>query len=88
MTQLILSAHSGVHDAGAAMFDDYHMLAAVQLKRLSRYKCDGREYPDLVIDEVLLISGKTRKNVDAADFSRTEFSIIFYKISAARFKTT
>ena len=38
MPQLILSVHSGVHDVGAAVFDDYHLLAAVQLERLTRYR--------------------------------------------------
>jgi carbamoyltransferase len=74
MAQVILTAHSGSHDAGAALFEDYKLLAAVQLERLTRYKCDGREHPDLAIDEVLSIAGKTRKDVDAAGFSRTEFS--------------
>lgn len=81
MSQLILAAHSGSHDAGAALFDDYKLLAAVQLERLTRYKCDGREHPDLAIDEVLSIAGKTRKDVDAAGFNRTEFPTIFYKTS-------
>jgi carbamoyltransferase len=44
MSQLILTAHSGIHDAGAALFEDYRLLAAVQLERLTRYKCDGREH--------------------------------------------
>ena len=79
MSQLILTAHTGSHDAGAALFEDYNLLAAVQLERLTRYKCDGREHPDLAIDEVLSIAGKTRKNVDVAGFSRTEFPTIFYK---------
>jgi predicted NodU family carbamoyl transferase len=34
--QLILTAHSGSHDAGAALFEDYNLLAAVQLERLTR----------------------------------------------------
>jgi hypothetical protein len=38
MPQPILSVHSGVHDVGAVMFDDYHSLAAVQLERLTRYR--------------------------------------------------
>jgi carbamoyltransferase len=79
MSQLILMAHQGIHDAGAALFDDYRLLAAVQLERLTRYKCDGREHPDLAIDEVLSIAGKTRKDVDVAGFSRTEFPTIFYR---------
>src|SRR5262245_63751894 len=79
MSQLILTAHSGSHDAGAALFEDYRLLAAVQLERLTRYKSDGREHPDLAIDEVLSIAGKTRNEVDAAGFSRTEFPTVFYK---------
>jgi carbamoyltransferase len=36
MARLILTAHSGSHDAGAALFEDYNLLAAVQLERLTR----------------------------------------------------
>jgi predicted NodU family carbamoyl transferase len=36
MSQLILTAHTGIHDAGAALFEDYNLLAAVQLERLTR----------------------------------------------------
>jgi carbamoyltransferase len=79
MSQLILMAHQGIHDAGAALFEDYELLAAVQLERLTRYKCDGREHPDLAIDEVLSIAGKTRTDVDVAGFSRTEFPTVFYR---------
>jgi carbamoyltransferase len=80
MSQLILTVHSGGHDATAAVFSDYELLAAVQLERLTRYKGDGREHPDLAIDEVLSIAGATRKDVDAAGFSRTEFPTEFYRV--------
>src|SRR6266516_2480751 len=79
MAHLILTAHSGSHDAGAALFEDYKLLAAVQLERLTRYKCDGREHSDLAIDEVLSIAGKTREDVDAGGFNRSEFPTIFHK---------
>ena len=79
MSQLILMAHTGIHDAGAALFEDYNLLAAVQLERLTRFKCDGRDHPDLAIDEVLSIAGKTRQDVDVAGFSRCEFPTIFYR---------
>ena len=79
MSQLILTAHTGIHDAGAALFEDYKLLAAVQLERLTRFKCDGRDHPDLAIDEVLSIAGKTRQDVDVAGFSRCEFPTIFYR---------
>src|ERR1700726_3756864 len=76
---LILSAHSGSHDAVAAVFDDYELKAAVQLERLTRRKSDGREHPDLAIDEVLSIAGATRADVDVVCFSRSEFPTIFYR---------
>ena len=79
MSQLILSAHSGSHDAVAAVFDDYELKAAVQLERLTRRKSDGREHPDLAIDEVLSIAGATRNDVDVVCFSRSEFPTIFYR---------
>src|SRR5215831_12729327 len=53
MSQLILTVHTGIHDAAAAVFEDYSLRAAVQLERLTRHKGDGRHYPDLCIDEVL-----------------------------------
>ena len=79
MSQLILTVHFGSHDAGAALFEGYRLLAAVQLERLTRYKCDGREHPDLAIDEVLSMASRSRKDVDVAGFSRTEFPTIFYR---------
>ena len=79
MSQLILTVHTGVHDAGAALFEDYSLRAAVQLERLTRYKGDGRQYPDLCIDEVLGIAGATRKDVDVIGASRCEFPTEFYR---------
>src|SRR5271156_1673263 len=79
MSQLILSAHSGSHDAVAAGFVDYELKAAVQLERLTRRKSDGREHPDLAIDEVLSIAGATRQDVDVVCFSRSEFPTMFYR---------
>jgi carbamoyltransferase len=61
MPQLILAVHPGFHDAAAALFEDYELLAAVQQERLTRIKNDGREHPDASIDEVLAIAGATRR---------------------------
>jgi carbamoyltransferase len=79
MSQLILTVHNGIHDAGAAIFEDYELRAAVQLERLTRNKGDGRQYPDLCIDEVLGIVGATRKDVDVLGASRCEFPTEFYR---------
>lgn len=79
MAQLILTVHTGIHDAGAALFEDYELCAAVQLERLTRHKGDGRSYPDLCIDEVLSIAGADRKDVDVVGASRCEFPTEFYR---------
>jgi carbamoyltransferase len=79
MSQLILTVHTGIHDAGAALFEDYELRAAVQLERLTRHKGDGRQYPDLCIDEVLAIAGASRKDVDVVGASRCEFPTEFYR---------
>jgi carbamoyltransferase len=79
MSQLILTVHTGSHDAGAALFEDYELRASIQLERLTRYKGDGRRHPDLAIDEVLSIAGATRSDVAAVGFSRSEFPTEFYR---------
>lgn len=79
MSQLILTVHTGVHDAGAALFEDYELRAAVQLERLTRRKGDGSQYPDQCIDEVLAIAGATRQDVDVLGVSRCEFPTEFYR---------
>ncbi len=38
---LILGIHSGFHDGRAAVFEDYRMLSAVALERLTRVKIAG-----------------------------------------------
>lgn len=78
MSQLILTVHTGVHNAGAALFEDYTLRAAVQLERLTRQKGDGSD-PGPSIDEVLSISGATRKDVDVVGFSRAGFPTKFYR---------
>ncbi len=70
MPQLILGIHPGIHDASAAIFRDYDLVAAVQLERLTRIKSDGRVFPDACIDEVLSIAGATRRDVDVVAISR------------------
>jgi carbamoyltransferase len=74
MSQVILSVHSGVHDAAAAIFQDYSLKAAVSLERLTRRKGDGSVHPDAAIDEVLSITGASRRDVDVVTFSRAMFA--------------
>jgi carbamoyltransferase len=60
----ILSFHPCGHDASAAAFDDYELIAAVQEERLTRVKGWGDGVPWLAIDEVLGIAGWSRRDVD------------------------
>ncbi|MGO9700125.1 MAG: hypothetical protein ACLPX7_12800 [Xanthobacteraceae bacterium] len=52
-----LAIHPGGHDASAAAFDDYRLLAAVEEERLTRVKGSGDGVSWLAVDEVLGIAG-------------------------------
>lgn len=60
---IVLGIFNG-HDAGAALFDDYRMVAAVALERMTRKKGDGHRFPDEAVDECLAVAGITRADVD------------------------
>jgi carbamoyltransferase len=78
MSQLILAVHTGIHDAAAAVLVDYEVKAAVQLERLTRFKGDGRTYPDLCIEELLNIVGATRRDVDVLALTRGDFPVRYF----------
>src|SRR5437879_6905495 len=61
------------HDAGAALFDDYRMIAAVSLERLTRMKSDGDRFPDEAIDDCLASAGLTRADVDVLCLPRGSY---------------
>src|SRR5215475_7818163 len=66
------------HDAGAALFDDYRMIAAVGLERLTRMKSDGDRFPDEAIDDCLSVAGLTRKDVDVLCLPRGSFPARYF----------
>ena len=76
---IILGIHSGYHDAGACVFDDYRMRAAVSLERLTRRKTDGGRMPFEAIDECLRIAGIERRDVDAVMLGRAAFPWRYYR---------
>jgi carbamoyltransferase len=78
MSQLILAVHTGIHDAAAAVLVDYDVKAAVQLERLTRFKGDGRTYPDLCIEELLDMVGATRRDVDVLALTRADFPVRYF----------
>jgi carbamoyltransferase len=74
----ILAFQSGLHDASAAAFEDYRLVAAVQEERLRREKGWGAGVPWLAIDEVLQIAGWTRYDVDAIALIRGVFPLQYF----------
>ena len=75
---LILGVFTGGHDANAALFDDYRMVAAVQLERMTRIKTDGGRMPQEAIDECLSIAGVTRADVDVVMLGRGNYPAQYY----------
>ena len=69
---LTLGIHPGYHDAAAALFDGYRLIAAVSRERLTRRKGDGRgDVPMDCVDEVLAIAGAERRDVDLVASTRS-----------------
>src|ERR1043166_6855631 len=78
-----LSLHDALpiwpHDASAAAFEDYRLIAAVQEERLRREKSWGGDVPWLAIDEVLRIAGWSRFDVDAIALIRGIFPVHYLR---------
>jgi carbamoyltransferase len=75
---IVLGFHPGNHDAAAALFDDYRLVAAVAQERLTRRKSDGDGIPDDAIDECLAIAHLARADVDAVALTRTRLPWRYY----------
>ena len=75
----ILAFHPGSHDAAAAAFDDYELVAAVSEERLTRRKGSGGGPPWLAVDEVLAIAGWTRADVDVVASTRAVYPAAFLR---------
>lgn len=67
------------HDACAALYDDYQLLAAVALERPTRIKGDGRRHPSEAIDECVIQAGITTKDIDVVLLPRTDYPVTYYK---------
>jgi carbamoyltransferase len=81
---IILGIHTGGHDGTAAVFNDYGLLSAVQLERLTRKKGDGKGVPEPAIDEALDIVGLRRRDVDVIVTSRALFHARHYRMPPYR----
>ena len=79
---IILGIHAGQHEASATLFEDYRVLAAVQMERLNRIKGAGvlpDEWAWPCVDEVLSINGLTRGDVDVVALTRSALPQIYYR---------
>src|SRR3954468_14537962 len=74
----ILAFQSGLHDASAAGFEDYRLIAAVREERFGREKGWGDDVPWLAIDEVLRIAGWSRFDIDAIATIRGIFPLHYF----------
>jgi carbamoyltransferase len=80
----ILAFHACAHDASAAAFDEYRLLAAVQEERLTRVKGWGSGVPWLAIDEVLRLAGWSRRDVDVIALGCGIFPTRYLRFSLIR----
>lgn len=69
---IILGVYNG-HDAGAALFDDYRMVSAVALERVTRLKGDGGRFPHEAVDECLAAAGIGRRDVEVVAMSLGDY---------------
>jgi len=70
----ILGIHTG-HDASAAIFDDFKLVAFTKEERISRVKCDGVKIPDLSITDCLIKASISINDIDVVALSRSHFSL-------------
>jgi carbamoyltransferase len=75
----ILAFHPGCHDASAAAFEDYRLLAAVSEERLTRRKGSGDGVPWQAIDEVLRTTSWSRTDIDVIATTRAFFPSHFLR---------
>lgn len=74
----LLGIHTG-HDAAAALFQDYTLIAFVKEERVTRIKSDGIKIPMDAIQECLSIANIEISSIDAVCLSRAHLPVEFYK---------
>jgi len=73
----ILAVAASIHDASAAAFDDYQLIAAAAEERFTRLKGQGQNLPWNAIDEALRIAGWRRTDVDVIATTRGFFPTLY-----------
>tara|TARA_Y100001970_G_scaffold294127_1_gene447209 strand:+ start:54280 stop:56007 length:1728 start_codon:yes stop_codon:yes gene_type:complete len=70
---IILGIHPGYHEASVCLFDDYQLISAVALERLTRLKIDGGRVPVEAINECLSIANIRKTDVEVIVLGRGIF---------------
>jgi carbamoyltransferase len=66
------------HDAGAALYDDYRLIAAVAQERLTRIKSDGLRFPAEAVAECLSQAGLGARQIEAVAMSRGYYAAEYF----------
>lgn len=74
---LILGLYSA-HDANAALFDDYRLVAAVAEERLTRVKGDGGRFPAAAVEACLRQAGASAADVEVVCLPRVDYPAGYY----------
>ncbi|MBL8589501.1 MAG: hypothetical protein JNK46_13290 [Methylobacteriaceae bacterium] len=72
------------HDACAALYDDYRLIAAIAQERPTRVKGDGGRFPAEAAAECLAQAGVGPDKVDVVALPRVDYPRAFYKKRAFR----
>jgi len=70
------------HDACAAVFDEYRLIAAVAQERSTRRKGDGGSFPLAAVEECLEQAGLDSGDIDVVCLPRSNYPKRFYKLRA------
>ncbi len=66
------------HDAGAALYDDYRLIAAVAQERVTRIKGDGCRFPTEAIAECLAQAGLRADQIDVVALPRGNYPAHYF----------
>jgi len=79
---MIILGLCGDHDGGAALYDDYRLIAAVAQERVTRIKGDGGRFPMEAVRECLIQAGLEASQIEAVALSRGSYDLSYYKARA------
>ncbi len=66
------------HDAGAALYDDYRLIAAVAQERATRIKSDGGRFPSEAVAECLSQAGLSAERIEAVALPRVNYPAQYF----------